>query len=570
MQLALKGHIADVHKPDLFTADGKIELPSLKLLQVVVPEAQLPDLPLSFSGGIGHESGIMSFRQAHFVLGESTVDLDGQLGVGLSPGSSSLRMSGSGPDLSQLLDAGVLDSLPKAFVFSGQLSGTGQNSGTAKDNVLQNFQLQLGEVKLALDGTVDALLNPKKMALQLKLSAPDASVLNTLTQLDFGSVPLSVETLYSGSLQRFSLEKVVAELGASEAQGDLQVELGDNGRISGTLQSGFLDLKPWRDQIKKKQSKPEPDNARTAKDTPDDARMFPDELVLEVGKTALDMDLDVEVDRIDFGNAEVKDVHLGILLTDHQLHLNPFELSDEKGSSVVGQFVLDATVGVPTMSLKLNGANLRIGLAAAAGQDLSTYPPAEVFASLQGSGYTWHELASSVNGKVRFYQGSGLIATAAFDSFYSDFISRLFRGLGLSGKTSAYTRFDCGVFAANVVAGQVKVDPIVFQTEHVTVFSAGTIDLEAEKIDFTFHTKTRTGLGISAGAAINPFTKVGGTLKSPAMEFNAGGAVLGGGAAVATVGLSYLAKSFSDRFLSSRDPCGDARKKLEKGDGEGK
>jgi uncharacterized protein involved in outer membrane biogenesis len=377
-------------------------------------------------------------------------------------------------------------------------------------------------------------------------------------------VPLSVEALYRGSLQSFSLDKVVAELGSSEAQGDLQVELGNNARVSGTLQSGFLDLKPWRDRMQKKQ--PKPDTAPASEDAPHGARLFPDELVMEVGKTALDMDLDIRVDRIDLGNAEVRDVHLGILLTDHQLSLDPFELSDARGSKVSGQFLLDAMVALPTMTLKLNGANLRIGLAAAKGQDLSTYPPAEVQASLQGSGRTWHELASSVNGSVRFYQGAGLVETAAFDAFYSDFLTRLFSGLIPANKNSAYTKFDCGMFAADVVAGRVKAEPVIIQTEHVTLLSAGTINLETEQIDFGFQTKPRTGLGINAGTVINQFIKVGGTLKHPVTEFNPAGAVIGGGTAAATLGLSYVAKSFFDRFLSSRDPCGDARKRLEKAD----
>jgi hypothetical protein len=362
------------------------------------------------------------------------------------------------------------------------------------------------------------------------------------------------------------MDDLAAELGASKVGGDLQIELGEGGKVSGALQSAFLDLKPWRGKNRGKQPEPEAKTGGAPRKAAEEERVFPDELVMEVGKTALDMDLDIRADQVDLGNALVKDVHFGILLTDHQLRFNPFELSDAQGSRVTGQFELDATVAVPTMNLKLSGANLRIGTAAAAGQDLSTYPPAEVFASVQGSGHTWHELASSVNGKVRFYQGSGLIATAAFDSFYSDFFTRLFKGLDLSNKNSAYTKYDCGVFAADIISGQVKADPVVIQTEHVTVLSTGTIDLKTEKIDFNFQTRPRTGLGINAGTVLNQFIKVGGTLKHPETEFNPAGAVIGSGAAVATVGLSYVAKSFFDRFLSSKDPCGEARKKVEQAD----
>jgi hypothetical protein len=48
----------------------------------------------------------------------------------------------------------------------------------------------------------------------------------------------------------------------------------------------------------------------------------------------------------------------------------------------------------------------------------------------------------------------------------------------------------------------------------------------------------------------------------PPMELDKARAVMSGGAAVVTSGLSLLAKSFSDRFLGSDDPCGEARRTL--------
>jgi hypothetical protein len=48
----------------------------------------------------------------------------------------------------------------------------------------------------------------------------------------------------------------------------------------------------------------------------------------------------------------------------------------------------------------------------------------------------------------------------------------------------------------------------------------------------------------------------------PPMELDKARAVISGGAAVVTSGLSLLAKSFSDRFPGSDDPCGEARRTL--------
>ena len=122
------------------------------------------------------------------------------------------------------------------------------------------------------------------------------------------------------------------------------------------------------------------------------------------------------------------------------------------------------------------------------------------------------------------------------------------------------------MWAADIVDGRVKVEPVIVHVEEFTVISKGTIDLQTEKINMSFNTKPRKGLGITPGTVINTLIKVGGTLKKPAIELDPAGTIVGGTAAVATAGLSVLAKGFSDRFLSSKDPCGDARKALAKRD----
>jgi len=133
-------------------------------------------------------------------------------------------------------------------------------------------------------------------------------------------------------------------------------------------------------------------------------------------------------------------------------------------------------------------------------------------------------------------------------------------------ESSAYTSLECLVWGADIVAGRVTVDPMITHLEQFTILSKGSVNLQTEKLNLSFNTKPRKGLGITPGTVINTLIKVGGTLKKPAIEIDPAGAIVGGTAAVATAGLSIIAKSFSDRFLSSKDPCGDARKELAKRD----
>jgi uncharacterized protein involved in outer membrane biogenesis len=218
------------------------------------------------------------------------------------------------------------------------------------------------------------------------------------------------------------------------------------------------------------------------------------------------------------------------------------------------------------MQLEANGNNVRIGLMAAPEQNAQTYPPMEIEADLVAIGSTQREMASSLDGKVRIFHGSGQLASAGMDMLFSDFLTQLFTQLNPFAETSEYTQLECSVFAAEAEAGLITAFPLIIHTEQLTILSEGTVDLNTEKLDLSFNTKPRTGIGLSPGMVINPLIKVGGRLTSPTVEIDPEGTLKSGGLAVATIGLSLVAKSLSDRFLSSKDPCGDARKELEKRD----
>jgi hypothetical protein len=71
------------------------------------------------------------------------------------------------------------------------------------------------------------------------------------------------------------------------------------------------------------------------------------------------------------------------------------------------------------------------------------------------------------------------------------------------------------------------------------------------------------GLGLSVTSLVNPFVKLSGTFAKPALTIDPEGALVEGGAAVATAGLSILAKRFKQRFLDDKDACGKALKDAE-------
>lgn len=60
---------------------------------------------------------------------------------------------------------------------------------------------------------------------------------------------------------------------------------------------------------------------------------------------------------------------------------------------------------------------------------------------------------------------------------------------------------------------------------------------------------------MSLGDLAHPFIKIGGTLADPKIIFNPKAALIEGSAAIATAGLSVLAKSLWERWIGTRQIC---------------
>jgi len=120
----------------------------------------------------------------------------------------------------------------------------------------------------------------------------------------------------------------------------------------------------------------------------------------------------------------------------------------------------------------------------------------------------------------------------------------------------SFTAFDCGVVDIDINDGKAALLQVAVQTKQLAILSAGSIDLNSERLDLTVRSKPREGIGLpSVANLINPYVKVAGTLMRPALEIDPAGTVTAAGAAVATGGLSVLARGLWDRVTGGADMC---------------
>jgi hypothetical protein len=144
---------------------------------------------------------------------------------------------------------------------------------------------------------------------------------------------------------------------------------------------------------------------------------------------------------------------------------------------------------------------------------------------------------------------------------YGDMVDQILGAINPFQTTDPDTDFECIVVPLEIENGTVKSSPnSLVSTDKIRVLSTSVVDLKTETIDFNIRTTPKKGITISAGEILNPYLKIVGTLAAPRLAVDEKGVLVSGGVAVATGGLSILARAAWDRLSRSDDACDEAAK----------
>jgi hypothetical protein len=122
-------------------------------------------------------------------------------------------------------------------------------------------------------------------------------------------------------------------------------------------------------------------------------------------------------------------------------------------------------------------------------------------------------------------------------------------------KTQNYNNLECAIYRANINDGVLTIDNLAAQTDRLTLIASGNVNFQNEQLNVTLRTKTREGFGVSLGGVANSFVRLGGSLQNPRIQLDPASTVTTTGVAVATGGLSLLAKGLWDRVSAEADMC---------------
>ena len=210
--------------------------------------------------------------------------------------------------------------------------------------------------------------------------------------------------------------------------------------------------------------------------------------------------------------------------------------------------------GTADLALKIDISDVRASL----GSDeipAADVPPLGIAMNIKIHGSSPRQMASGANGELLLTQGSGKTKSGFIGAIGGGVVRQLADKLNPFAKDDPHIKLDCTIARADIVNGQVTVQPVLFQTEKVTVTAHGSVDLHTEKLLLDFNTRPRKGIGVSPGMFTNSLLRLEGTLMSPKIGVGAKG-MASGAAAAATGGITVVASGFFDRMKGEKDLCG--------------
>ncbi len=526
-----------------------------------VSGARLAELiPLSETPLTDHAfqvSGRLSFASEEEVALD---DLQARYGPARAQGGLKLRLTdpmAKGEFRIDADSASLTDLLPDAVAYVGADTGfriVGSGSWQEDRLSLDTVNVRVGEATVDVQGQVHAPPELSGTALTLNASLPSLKLLEAVAGQPLPDEPLTVRAELRAEREKFELSPFDLTLGQSDLSGTASLLPAGGTReihsVSAELNATLLDLRPLQAMLADAPGEQEETIAA------DDGRLIPDVPVPIEALRMADADVLLAVERVLLDNTTLADVELDASLQDGQLQVDRFALAGEAGGALAGSLQLTPTATGANLSLAADGVNMIVGLPAADDAARAVLPRYEVDARLAASGLTVRELAASSQGYLRLVADEGRVALGPITAVMGDFMGEVFDTVNPFAQRETDSHVQCIAVLVEVNDGIIHGEPaVVLQTDKLNITGVGRVNLSTEKLHAKFHTQARQGIGIGLSDLVSPLTEVGGTLASPRLQLNTAGTIVEGGAAVATVGISFLAKKARDRLFSNRHPC---------------
>jgi uncharacterized protein involved in outer membrane biogenesis len=509
--------------------------------------AYIPELEIR--PGPFEASGKLRFAADALHLEDITVDrpiekLVGRLSVGMPASRKwlALELEGRSEDV-----RGALSRIPEFEPAKAPLSVDLAIERDGDTITVSKADIALADARFSAEGPLNLGEQLEMSQLRLTADVPSLARLGSVGGREFQDQAFGFDGVVSGDRGQLRIDQADIRLADSDMTGFISVTTGQKPILRMDVVSERLLIKPLfvRDETKTEQTV----ETRT--------RVIPDVAVPFDALAGLDAYLKVSIAEFQREKLYLRDVVLDADIEDGALELRDLSFHARSGY-LRANGRLEPDGGTGRARLRLLADRLAFGTNPS---NLDLKGTANLQINIEATGNDLRSLASTATGIALLDVEGGAIANnRAAQFFFGGVFEQIFMTINPFMKTDPETGIDCIVVPTQLTNGLLTTQPEAFvRTDKLNIAFDAVIDLDDEGIEASIRSVPRKALSISAAEIVNPYLKVIGTLAAPALAVDEKGALITSGAAVATMGLSFLAKAAWDRLRRSSHPCRTVR-----------
>jgi hypothetical protein len=495
--------------------------------------------PFELAARVSFRSDAVEFADVSLERPRAKLRLDAELGLPTSRNWLDFDLDADGSDVRSVL--GRFEKLEvHEQPFSVAMEGGRRGDRWHFDNIAGT----VGQSSFDARGDLVLEESASRTDFVISLSIPDLASVGTYDGRRFNEQALSLNAHAVGSAGHWAVDNLHLRIGASDVSGSIEYRAGDVPAVIAKLHSDRLAYLPLLEAVER-----EPD----AKPEFKDGRLIPDIAIPFDAMKKVNASITADIAEWQRGERSFSDVEL-----DARLHEGALDIHTLRLKPLSGELLMTAALrpagGEGDASLQLVARNVAFGILES-NPDLAMTSDADI--NLRATGTDLRALAGSAGGVVYVnIHGGRLASEPVVAVIYGNLLEEILNTINPFRETDPYTDFECMIVPLSFTDGTVTGAPSVFaSTSKIRMVAQGSVDLKSEKIKINVRTTPRRVVSFSAGELINPYLQIVGTMASPRLAVDEAGVLITGGAAVATGGLSLLARGIWDRLSKSGDAC---------------
>lgn len=456
-------------------------------------------------------------------------------------------LTAAGDDVRALFGRiGRFEPLPAAY----SIDVRGQRDGDLL--AVDRFDLAIGEAVASASGRLNLRSDISETRFDVKLDVPDMAAIGRVGDRAFNAQPLGLEADIFGRDETIEARTFRLRIGESVVDGLLRY-------VSEPIES--LDIAVIADGVTfAPLLEPVPED-RPPRAERGDGRMIPDVALPLDRLSGRQGSLRIEIGRLERGRLRLRDFNVDAVLDDGTLEIRDLSFRAPSGSLRSVATIRQAD-DAGQVEVELVAKDLALGLSET-NADLARTTDANI--RLEASGNDLRALLANLDGAALIDIEGGRASRNRFlRTLYGDLLNEIVVTINPFVRADPVTPIECVVIPLDIEDGRIGDRlPSFLATDKIQLSVRAAVDLDSEELDIGIRSRPKKVLTISAAELLNPYIKVVGTLAKPTLAVDEQGVLITGGAAVATGGLSILARAAWDRLGRSGNPCATARKNAE-------